>query len=412
MLEPGVELPPPLMTSEPGSFARRTVVERKPQIINRVIEDNDYPVESLGALGVLRDEISSLPIQLLSEEAEDTLFWNREATKHCARTWLELPWYFAESYFYRRLLEAIGYFRPGEWHGRDPFAKQKAQEVETAVQELAAHWGRLQCAEPDIASEALLHSCLWGNRSDLSNYTVQIKARAGLAARAERRRIVINQTEDVLELLSGGLQRVDFVSDNIGLDLLFDLILADFLLASRWVRKVVFHLKDRPFFVSDAMCQDAQAMVAMLGTVSDGAVRELGARLRQHEDSGRIVLRDDPFWTSFLMFRQFPPILREELAGSELVILKGDVNYRRLLDDRRWPHTTRLEDVTEYFPAPFLVLRTLKGEIMVGLEEGAAEAIAAEDPTWLINAKRGIVQLGLPGSPGSGARPPRSSAPG
>ncbi|MBM4464331.1 MAG: protein-glutamate O-methyltransferase family protein [Chloroflexi bacterium] len=49
-----------------------------------------------------------------------------------------------------------------------------------------------------------------------------------------------------------------------------------------------------------------------------------------------------------------------ELGRSNLVILKGDVNYRRLLDDRHWPHTMRLEEVGDYFPLPFLVLRTLR----------------------------------------------------
>ena len=49
--------------------------------------------------------------------------------------------------------------------------------------------------------------------------------------------------------------------------------------------------------------------------------------------------------------------------------------------------------MADYFPLPFLVLRTLKGEIMVGLEPGQAEALAAKDTTWLINGKRGIVQL-------------------
>jgi hypothetical protein len=81
------------------------------------------------------------------------------------------------------------------------------------------------------------------------------------------------------------------------------------------------------------------------------------------------------------------------LGRSDLVILKGDVNYRRLLDDCHWPPTTRLEDVTGYFPASFLTLRTLKGEIMVGLEPGQAEALSAADPTWLINGKRGVIQL-------------------
>ena len=53
----------------------------------------------------------------------------------------------------------------------------------------------------------------------------------------------------------------------------------------------------------------------------------------------------------------------------------------------------RMEEITGYFPAPFLVLRTFKGEILVGLEPGQAEALTAEDATWLINGKRRIVQL-------------------
>lgn len=79
--------------------------------------------------------------------------------------------------------------------------------------------------------------------------------------------------------------------------------------------------------------------------------------------------------------------------GGKGFSLKGDVNYRRLLDDRHWPHTMCVEKIAAYFPASFLVLRTLKGEIMVGLEAGQAEALAAEDSTWLINGKRGIIQL-------------------
>jgi hypothetical protein len=234
-----------------------------------------------------------------------------------------------------------------------------------------------------------------------------LQVRGGLAAREERRHILIDHTDEVGHLLASGQQRVDFVNDNVGLELLFDLALADFLLVQDMAREVVFHLKDRPFFVSDAMPKDGQATIALLRASPDAAVRELGARLHEHLAAERLVLKDDTpstafrrgsgqgFWTSCLMFRQMPPSLRAELERSDLVILKGDVNYRRLLDDRHWPHTTRLEDVADYFPAPFLVLRTLKGEIMVGLEPGRAEALAAEDSTWLINGQRGIIQLVL-----------------
>ncbi|MFL7791264.1 MAG: MFS transporter, partial [Anaerolineae bacterium] len=43
-------LPPLLMTSDPDSFARYTIVERKPHIIRQVIADNDYPPDIVAAL--------------------------------------------------------------------------------------------------------------------------------------------------------------------------------------------------------------------------------------------------------------------------------------------------------------------------------------------------------------------------
>ncbi len=381
------------MTSDRGSFARRTIAERKPRIIGQVIENNDFAPDIVQAIETFKEEIASRPIQALSEQAPDVAFWNEELAAYHGKTWFQVPWYFAETYFYRRLLQATRYFQPGPWKGHDPFERQKEEQAEIAVEQLAAGWSQIAAAEPDVACEALLHSCLWGNRADLSNFTVVIQARGGLAAREERHNILIDHTDQARALLAGGLGRVGFVTDNVGLDVLFDLALADFLLVQGWAREVVFYLKDRPFFVSDAMVKDALAMIARLQTAPDAATRELGTRLHAHREAGRLILTDNAFWTSCFPFRRMPPPLREELARSGLVILKGDVNYRRLLADRHWPHTSRMEEIAAYFPAPFLTLRTLKAEIMVGLEPGQSEALAAEDPAWLLNGQRGIVQL-------------------
>ncbi len=393
---PPIELPPPLMTSEPGSFARQTIVERKPQILRQVIEDNGYPAEIVRRLAVFRQEIAAEPMRPLVEQAPDVDFWNRELAAYRGRTWLEVPWYWAETYFYRRLLEAVGYLQPGPWQGRDPFWLAKQRQIAVAVERLAGDWEALAAAGPDLAFEALLHSCLWGNRADLSNLTVRLGVRGGLAAREERHNLLVDDTDAVCRYVRQGWLRVAFVNDNVGLELLFDLALADLLLVQGWARQVVFHLKDRPFFVSDAMPQDAAATVSRLGDEPSPAVQALGARLRAHLDAGRLALVTDPFWTTCLMFRQFPARLREELARCDLVLLKGDVNYRRLLDDRHWPHTARLDEIAAYFPAPFLVLRTLKGEIVVGLAPGQAEALAAEDPAWLIDGQRGLLQFCAP----------------
>lgn len=393
---PDQSLPPFLMTSDPGSFARNTILKRKLRIILQVLADNAYPPAIVAALELFRDEITSRPIQPLVESSPDVPDWNHELARYAGKTWLEIPWYFAETYFYRRLLEAVGYFQPGQGQGCDPFEKQKAGQMEGDVRRLSPIWEQFTTLETGARFEALLHSSLWGNRADLSNFTVMVKARSGLATVAERYLILIDHTEQVRDLLAGGMPRVDFICDNVGSDLLFDLALADFLLRQRWVQEIHLNLKNQPFFVSDAMPADARRTVDLLKVALSPGLQALGAHLDEDLSTGRLVLATDPFWTSWQMFRQMPVHLQQELASVGLVLVKGDVNYRRLLDDRHWPPTTRMEDVCGYFPAPFVALRTLKGEIMVGLQPGQSQNLQAEDPTWLINGKRGVIQLVSP----------------
>ena len=386
-------LPPFLMTSDPSSFARKTILERKPQIIRQVLADNTYPPAVVAALEDFRDEIASRAIRPLVENTPDVPDWNRELARNAGKTWLDIPWYFAETYFYRRLLEAMSYFQPGERLGHDPFEKQKQGQLDGDIRRLSPAWEQFSALEGEVRFEALLHSSLWGNRADLSNFTVRVKARSGLATVAERHLILIDPTERVGGLLAGRLRRVDFICDNVGSELIFDLALADFLLGLNWAKEIHLHLKGQPFFVSDAMPADARRTVDLLKEAPGPGLQALGERLDEDLSARRLVFATDPFWTTCFMFRQMPAHLRLELASAGLVLVKGDVNYRRLLDDRHWPPTTRMEAVCAYFPAPFTALRTLKGEIIVGLQPGQAQALQAEDPTWLINGKRGVIQL-------------------
>lgn len=390
-------LPPPLMTSDPGSFARSTIVDRKPQIIRQVLADNPYPPDIVAALHAFAAEIAGEPVRPLREEADDTADWNREWARYEGRTWLQLPWYFAETFFYRRLLEAVRYLQPGPWAGRDPFAPQKRRQEQEALTQLAAIWpplAELMTGDPDLAFEALLHSALWGNRADLSNLTLPVTARVGLAVQEERRHLLIDHTPRLLARLRQGLARLDVICDNVGLDVLGDLALADFVLGRDRAGRVVMHLKDRPFFVSDAMIADVEQAIADLQAAPLSDLAALGERLAGYRQAGRLRLSTHPFWSSFRTFADLPADLRRELEAADLRLFKGDVNYRRLLDDRHWPYTTPFEAVAALFrlPRPLVVLRTLKGEIMVGLPPGQAEALTATDPTWLINGRRGVIQ--------------------
>ena len=73
---PDQSLPPFLMTSDPDSFARNTIIERKPQIIRQVLADSTYPPAVVTGLEAFRNEIASRPIQLLTESAVDVAEWN------------------------------------------------------------------------------------------------------------------------------------------------------------------------------------------------------------------------------------------------------------------------------------------------------------------------------------------------
>jgi hypothetical protein len=394
-------LPPPLMTSTPGSFARQTVVERKPQILREVGQAHPYPPDIQAGLVAFAAEIAAQPIRPLTEDAPDRELWNEALAPLAGRTWLEVPWYLAETLFYRRLMEIVRFYRPGSWRDVDPFAPQKAAALERA---LPAFLPILLQTDPDpqAAVTMMLHDALWGNLADLSNRTVTAQA-----GRRSQDLLLIDDTPRIWRAMAGGpLDRVDLIADNSGLEFLLDLRLVDFLLRAGLARQVRLHLKRMPFFVSDAMVRDLYHTLdrcEAAGGPGDSSGRQFAARLRAAIRGGSIVVRDDPFWSTCLSYCPYdgqsgyqlpaPEPLVRELVGSDLVLLKGDVNYRRLLDDRQWPHTAHMADVAAGFPAPFVALRTLKGELIVDLQPGQAEALAAADPKWMINGQRGLVQF-------------------
>jgi hypothetical protein len=186
--------------------------------------------------------------------------------------------------------------------------------------------------------------------------------------------------------------RIDFLLDNAGFELVCDLALVDYFLTADWVSSIRLHVKAHPTYVSDAMEKDVHHTIDFLRSQEHSSTKVSGQRLQSHLDSGRLQMRKNYFWTSPLDGWEMPALLRDELSKSDLVISKGDANYRRLLGDRHWSFTTPFGQILSYFPAPLLALRTLKSELVPGLQPGQAETIGAQDPDWLIDGRWGVVQ--------------------
>jgi uncharacterized protein with ATP-grasp and redox domains len=393
-VDPGT-LPPLILTSEPDSFAQRTFAVRIPRIIEETIELNSFPDDVRGALEELRTEILNGTVRGLHEDTRDKAYWDRVSSPYAGRTWLDVPWYWGEAFMYRRVLEATRYFFPGPMHGFDPYAATKATEwVPDAAPQLANHLMEGAPSEPHARFESLLHASLWGNRTDLS-YNVAAQVGRSAQLEDERSNLLVDDTEQVWKyLMHKPRRRLGNITDNAGTELLMDLALTDFILSEGLTERVDLHLKPQPFFVSDAMPDDVETGLGALMVAGDAA-RALGERLRSHQENQRLGMRTHWHYATSLFYFQLPDDLRKQLASMDLVILKGDVNYRRLVGDVHWPPTTPFERATAYFPAPLVALRTMKAELIVGLDEGKAEQLRKGDPEWMVNGRRGLIQARL-----------------
>lgn len=402
--------PPPLMTGEPGSFAHHTMTTRFPVIIQNVLDDHagQYPEGIVQAIQSLYNElVFNHPVRPLETVAPDGPSWTAAWKPYQGRTWLDIPWYFAEAFIYRRLVEAAGYFGGNEERGEarrcigiDPFLPRKQAELQNR-----ATWQVLAAAlnhAPDNSADslgALLHHCLWGNRADLSYTKVAEVAGGQIVIITEQENLLVDDTEAVLTHLQGssGQQstvggRVDFICDNAGTELLMDLALVDFLLRYNWAGQITLHVKAHPTFVSDTTLPDVELTLAAIKAQGDPEFSVLAERLESYQVQERLHIRPDLFWNSSRFFWEIPPELQAELSRAWLVIIKGDANYRRLLGDSRWPTTVPITAAIPYFPAPFVALRTLKSDPIVGLPPGLAEQLDQADAEWRVNGKRGMIQ--------------------
>lgn len=228
----------------------------------------------------------------------------------------------------------------------------------------------LEAAE-EVLFREMCEICLWGNATDLSlltnlSYEDIQKLQGSEARKSSEKNILVNDLDAAFKTLSAAQKsgkknrRVDIVLDNAGFELFVDLILAGYLVASGLATEVVFHPKSIPWFVSDVVPADFAALLSALAqpqtfysslSDEDKANGKTAEPLKEDElealtflfthwttiyAEGQLVLRPNDFWTqagSYWRLPQGAKELYEDLKDSELVIFKGDLNYRKLTAD-------------------------------------------------------------------------------
>ncbi|KAG6889866.1 hypothetical protein C0992_003762 [Termitomyces sp. T32_za158] len=250
-----------------------------------------------------------------------------------------------------------------------------------------------------------------------ANDIVNLQA-VGKDAQAARQQFILKDDQELVwkHLSSLEAGRVDFVLDNSGFELFTDLVFADFLLTyTPYVSTVYFHPKLIPWFVSDVTPPDfRKAFTSLLdpsffpALVGDSSAPpseyliHMVARWKKYMEQGLINLSVPSdsslgdrspaaeFWTMpwpYWNMKHHAPELFHTLEKSDLVIFKGDLNYRKLVGDVRWPAWTSFKTAIGPLAGsfPLLSLRTNKADVVVGIEKEIAEALDSNDEKWRVD---------------------------
>lgn len=421
-----MSLPLPYYNDDKKSFAYPTVHKRWPLIITGAIEDvskaiDEHKINSGEPIiaqlkKVLLDfKADAVVAEFTADEIKlnkDLTHYNKslaELNKVKKVTWLTGPWLYLECYLYQLMnnlfLESSDTF----WHSFDVFQYLKTstfQQSEFGVLEVCKRYQVLSTQLKDADEEALLllfnefiDISLWGNATDLSllagNVTLEdIKSVQGAAVRKKNEEnILVNDLKHAWAHLNSkkNQKRIDIVLDNSGFELFADLAFTLFVLDSNLISEVHLHCKEIPWFVSDTMKHDFQNLLDQLidpkfyasahAIAEDsGAIKQFQAKLKHYFDSGKLIIESDPFWTLDYNFWKIPQFeeLYAKLLKSDLIIFKGDLNYRKLTGDLQWDKTTSFSTAIQDLATsklPILSLRTCKADVVVGLPKGLNEEL-------------------------------------
>ncbi|KAE9549286.1 hypothetical protein FO519_007508 [Halicephalobus sp. NKZ332] len=424
----------PVLGNVQGSFAYNSIRDRWPKIVTKIVDQlhrNFYPLskekgnecgkEVTGVISKISEMRymmeTNKPLVSFEGKSDWEKKWNDELNKMRKElggddklTWYDAPWLFVECYLYSKLNEFIT--KTTHLLDYDIFAVEKNQaflDSEKMVSALLVelkNWETDRNVDEKAVLKRLIQISLWGNKCDLSLSSgdpSQIQETLFNSLEELSSSILANDIEKAADFILKECKNKEFhvIFDNAGLEVVTDLALAEFLVERGLVKKVVFHGKAFPWYVSDVTAKDYQWVPETMEKSSNESLQYFGRKWKNRRE---FEVKFDSFWTTGHVYwdlKEEDPNLFEELRNAGLVLFKGDLNYRKLVGDREWPYGTDFKFAIQSFKEiPFLTLRTLKAETVAGLPEVSIEKIknkfGEKDLSWMVSSDYAVAQLNLP----------------
>nr|KAK5440957.1 Hairy/enhancer-of-split with YRPW motif protein 2 [Exophiala xenobiotica] len=446
----------PVWTSEPGSMANETALTRWPRIVLDIVKDVTETCDQLSSQDekkeaqricreleslheeittdgklreiTLRQKVDNASLLPEDERLSDVEDWNAQLRQIQGCSWLAAPWLFTECYLYKRVQAIFVISDTQIWPSYDYFKRQKDStfaKSSAAVEELAARFINMVKEKDAFTDQThadaqrllfteMVEIALWGNATDLSMLgPLSVEDLQSLQGRdsiaKSRRNIVDDDLDDVWRFLSRHPRaNIDIVLDNAGFEFFTDMLLATYLLEMKIAASIRIHVKDFPWFVSDVIPSDIPSLFSHLNSTEifphhRQEIDQLVTRMQNQLSSGAIQVQQHPFWTTGHTYHDMPSHAKnlfEDLKSRDLVITKGDLNYRKLTRDGLWPHTTRFEDAIGPMGRGsginVMALRTNKADVVVGIETEAKVAeLHKEAPNgaWTRNGRYAVISF-------------------
>jgi uncharacterized protein with ATP-grasp and redox domains len=227
------------------------------------------------------------------------------------------------------------------------------------------------------AFKSILLLNLMGNQADLSHMS---------DLRNDNMILLIDHAEKAAALLEKS-SRVDIILDNSGEELFFDLLLVHCIFLKTKIKTVKLHFKAFPYFVSDSMISDFNFLLKELS----GKAPDFVKTMQGYVNSGSLILSENEYWSNGEIYRTMPKDIKDDLDHSDLLIFKGDLNYRRLIEDRYYDWTTNTGELVDYMHNNCLIIRILKSEIQAGLDKAVIPDLNSTE--WMFSGKYGMIEL-------------------
>ncbi|WP_109829877.1 ARMT1-like domain-containing protein [Reichenbachiella versicolor] len=353
---------PLLKISEKDSFAAFTFKVRYPKLLNDLISQ----VESTP---YLQNQLSELKENLLTFEVielthEEPQLWRAFYDQYKGKPLIQVPFLYAEIY----LFSVINSFYQAVELPIDPFGFTK--ELKKDHNKTLS---LIQLSNEFLAKkyslEDLVQISLTGNTADLSQLS-EVKSSELI--------IILNDRYNLISDIRRA-EEIHIILDNSGQELLSDILLSLKIIEDE-DKPVTIHFKASPIFVSDALENDLWILLNSL------SIQKLTQKVQDHIKMKKLKLRKSEFWSSPNWFKYCPKEL-EIFQKKNCTIVKGDANYRRLFNDRKYPINLSTKSAANYIDGSTYAIRTLKSEHLVGYE-----GVIPSDPKWLINGQYGLIQ--------------------